>query len=277
MRFKHGLNSKAINWSLRLQHVIAGYFYIFLTADICSQDMFSMKTTKGFSIMLGFLALACATLLGLYFWFIYLEQVPAYNPIVYNKDIRGTNLSVEQCPVSGARPGSRSHYPRPTTYSRCRILSSTSDVPLFVFFADINWYLNRGECACNPVHFFAILSMQRSGSGWFETLLNSHPNVSSNGEIFSVKQRRSNVSSVLSTLDEVYNLDWLSSASKNECSAAVGFKWMLNQVGKRYDTVRHAGDFFSIPFLFYQNFCHVYRRFFDSMLELTICMILPFQ
>ncbi|OVA15779.1 hypothetical protein BVC80_1825g12 [Macleaya cordata] len=71
--------------------------------------------------------------------------------------------------------------------------------------------------------------MQRSGSGWFETLLNSHINVSSNGEIFSVKERRSNISSIVQTLDKVYNLDWFSSASKNECSAAVGFKWMLNQ------------------------------------------------
>jgi hypothetical protein len=78
--------------------------------------------------------------------------------------------------------------------------------------------------------FFAILSNQRSGSGWFETLLNSHINVSSNGEIFSVRERRQNASSVLQTLDRVYNLDWLSSASKNECSAAIGFKWMLNQV-----------------------------------------------
>lgn len=91
-------------------------------------------------------------------------------------------------------------------------------------------YIGRKECSCNPVRFFAILSMQRSGSGWFETLLNSHINISSNGEIFSVQERRSNVSAILSTLDEVYNLDWFSSASKNECSAAVGFKWMLNQV-----------------------------------------------
>lgn len=72
--------------------------------------------------------------------------------------------------------------------------------------------------------------MQRSGSGWFETLLNNHTNVSSNGEIFSVKERRSNASSILSTLDRVYNMDLFTSASKNECSAAVGFKWMLNQV-----------------------------------------------
>lgn len=88
----------------------------------------------------------------------------------------------------------------------------------------------RAECAYNPVRFFAILSMQRSGSGWFETLLNSHTNLSSNGEIFLAKERRSNVSSIFSTLDRVYNLDWFTSASKNECSAAVGFKWMLNQV-----------------------------------------------
>lgn len=88
----------------------------------------------------------------------------------------------------------------------------------------------RDECACNPVRYFAILSMQRSGSGWFETLLNNHTNVSSNGEIFSVKVRRSNISTIVETLDKIYNLDWLSSASKNECTAAVGLKWMLNQV-----------------------------------------------
>lgn len=88
---------------------------------------------------------------------------------------------------------------------------------------------NRAECACNPVRLFAILSMQRSGSGWFETLLNSHMNVSSNGEIFSAKERRENISSIVNTLDRVYNLDWFTSASKNECSAAIGFKWMLNQ------------------------------------------------
>ncbi|XP_066400564.1 uncharacterized protein [Miscanthus floridulus] len=54
-------------------------------------------------------------------------------------------------------------------------------------------------------------------------------NVSSNGEIFSRKERRSNISSIINTLDKVYNLDWNSSASKNECTAAIGFKWMLNQ------------------------------------------------
>ena len=88
----------------------------------------------------------------------------------------------------------------------------------------------RAECANNPVRFFAIVSIQRSGSGWFETLLNSHINVSSNGEIFNVYDRRKNISTIVKTLDKIYNLDWFSSASKNECSAAVGFKWMLNQV-----------------------------------------------
>ncbi|GAV69047.1 hypothetical protein CFOL_v3_12548 [Cephalotus follicularis] len=96
------------------------------------------------------------------------------------------------------------HYPQPETFS-------------------------REECGCNPVWYFAILSMQRSGSGWFETLLNSHINVSSNGEIFSVISRRANISSLVKTMDKVYNLDWFTSASKNECLAAVGFKWMLNQ------------------------------------------------
>lgn len=89
---------------------------------------------------------------------------------------------------------------------------------------------HRGECACTPVRYFVILSMQRSGSGWFETLLNSHPNISSNGEIFSVPHRRGNLSTIFNTLDTVYNLDWFSSAAKNECTAAYGLKWMLNQV-----------------------------------------------
>ncbi|CAA0827632.1 P-loop containing nucleoside triphosphate hydrolases superfamily protein [Striga hermonthica] len=88
---------------------------------------------------------------------------------------------------------------------------------------------SRKECECSPVRYFAILSTQRSGSGWFETLLNSHMNISSNGEIFSVKVRRSNVSTIVETLDQIYNLDWFTSASKNECTAAVGLKWMLNQ------------------------------------------------
>ncbi|CAN0878960.1 Nodulation protein H [Linum grandiflorum] len=115
-------------------------------------------------------------------------------------------IEKEPCPVPNIEPWEIPyvHYPKPETYS-------------------------RAECECNPVRYFAILSMQRSGSGWFETLLNNHTNVSSNGEIFSVKVRRKNVSTIVETLDRVYNLDWLSSASKNECSAAVGFKWMLNQ------------------------------------------------
>ncbi|KAH6834542.1 P-loop containing nucleoside triphosphate hydrolases superfamily protein [Perilla frutescens var. hirtella] len=102
------------------------------------------------------------------------------------------------------------------------------DLP-YLHFPDPETF-SRQECACNPVLYFAIVSMQRSGSGWFETLLNSHTNFSSNGEILGSQDRRTNVSVIYKTLDKVYNLDWLSSASKNECSAAVGFKWMLNQV-----------------------------------------------
>ncbi|KAK6160730.1 hypothetical protein DH2020_004111 [Rehmannia glutinosa] len=98
--------------------------------------------------------------------------------------------------------------------------------------------------------------MQRSGSGWFETLLNSHMNLSSNGEIFGAQNRRSNGSVIYKTLDRVYNLDWMSSASKNECSAAVGFKWMLNQGLMEHHEV--IAEYFkrrgvSIIFLFRRN------------------------
>ena len=98
------------------------------------------------------------------------------------------------------------------------------------YYPNTNARVARFECARNPVRLFVIISMQRSGSGWFETLLNSHVNVSSNGEIFGKKDRRQNVSSIINTLDKVYNLDLITSSSKNECSAAIGFKWMLNQV-----------------------------------------------
>ncbi|KAG2262089.1 hypothetical protein Bca52824_069168 [Brassica carinata] len=40
----------------------------------------------------------------------------------------------------------------------------------------------KSECGHNPVRFFATLSIQRSGSGWFETLLNSHDNVPSSSD-----------------------------------------------------------------------------------------------
>nr|XP_043617134.1 uncharacterized protein LOC122588971 [Erigeron canadensis] len=115
-------------------------------------------------------------------------------------------VAERHCEVPAVEKWERSfvHLPKPTTFS-------------------------RAECACNPVRYFVIASTQRSGSGWFETLLNSHMNVSSNGEIFSVKPRRSNMSTIADTLDKIYNLDWFTSASKNECTAAVGLKWMLNQ------------------------------------------------
>ncbi|OMO89218.1 Transposase, MuDR, plant [Corchorus capsularis] len=118
------------------------------------------------------------------FLFLFLFQISSVTKIKFH------NIQVIERPSADSNIVSKLeaqfptlHYPKPETFS-------------------------RGECTQNPVRFFAILSMQRSGSGWFETLLNSHIN----------------------TLERVYNLDWFTSASKNECFATVGFKWMLNQV-----------------------------------------------
>jgi hypothetical protein len=99
--------------------------------------------------------------------------------------------------------------------------------------------------------------MQRSGSGWVETLLNSHPNISSNGEIFSVKERRSNITAITKTLDRLYNLDWYSSAAKNECTAAVGLKWMLNQVILVFITLAGGAKTCSRDNLISQNIFHL--------------------
>ncbi|KAF3790774.1 hypothetical protein EJ110_NYTH15915 [Nymphaea thermarum] len=141
------------------------------------------------------------------------------------------------------------------TERNCKIPDVPTEDLLYVHYPQPKTY-SRGECECSPVRFFVILSMQRSGSGWFETLLNSHPNVSSNGEIFSVKERRENFSTIERTLDRVYNLEWVSSAAKNDCVAAVGFKWMLNQAAMEYH--REIVTYFNrrgvlVIFLFRQN------------------------
>lgn len=148
-------------------------------------------------------------------------------------EIRTNNLTETPCPKPKL-PESEwpyLHYPVPTGYS-------------------------RRHCACNPVRFYVIISMQRSGSKWLESLLISHINISSNGEIFQDRERSANVSALRSTLDKVYNLDWRHSTQKKACMGAVGFKWMLNQgifenreEILRYFKRRHV----SVIFLFRRN------------------------
>ncbi|KAM1030860.1 hypothetical protein ACFX13_035418 [Malus domestica] len=166
------------------------------------KDIFLIKAPKNSPLVLRMIVVLFAMVCGVYICSICLQQVSTRTKSGF------LNIEVIQrpCPQPDVEPEELHymHYPKPKTYS-------------------------RAECACNPVQYFAILSMQRSGSGWFETLLNNHTNISSNGEIFSVKVRRSNISAIVETLDRLYNLDWLSSASKNECTTAVGLKWMLNQ------------------------------------------------
>ncbi|XP_071703130.1 uncharacterized protein [Rutidosis leptorrhynchoides] len=171
---------------------------------LCSinKDTLTIRPPKKASLVLRLIFSAFAMACGIYICSIFLKQMnlQTKNKLLFFEDFErpcyDTVVDRSQIPYL--------HYPKPKTF-------------------------NRSECAGNPVRLFVIVSMQRSGSGWFETLLNSHVNVSSNGEIFGPKSRRDNVSSIVKTLDKVYNLDWFTSSSKNECSAAIGFKWMLNQ------------------------------------------------
>ncbi|WKA10008.1 hypothetical protein VitviT2T_027612 [Vitis vinifera] len=167
-----------------------------------NKDTLVIKTPKKSPLLLTMVVLVFAMVCGVYICAICLKQTSNNTKAKFLK----FQVINQASPSFGIEPWEIPyvHYPKPKTHS-------------------------REECVCNGVRYFAILSMQRSGSGWFETLLNSHINVSSNGEIFSIGNRRNNISSILSTMDKVYNLDWFSSASKNECLAAVGFKWMLNQ------------------------------------------------
>nr|GMC48119.1 nodulation protein H [Ipomoea batatas] len=166
------------------------------------KDIFQTKAPKKSPLVLRTVVLLFAVVCGVYIFSICMRQTANFgstDSLRYLVDpLCSTPRNVEKWEIPLL------HFPKPQTFS-------------------------REECVCNPVRFFAILSMQRSGSGWFETLLNSHINVSSNGEIFNVRARRSNASMIIKTLDTVYNLDVLTSSSKNECLAAVGFKWMLNQ------------------------------------------------
>ncbi|GMH06418.1 hypothetical protein Nepgr_008258 [Nepenthes gracilis] len=172
-----------------------------MAEDLCSfhMNLFILRPPKASPLLLRMIMLVFATVCGLYICSICLKQISSQSKSF-------VEVIHRSCDNYGMNPlrAPYVHYPQPQTFG-------------------------RAECEGNPVRFFVIISMQRSGSGWFETLLNSHINLSSNGEIFSIRDRRSNISSVVRTLDRVYDLDWLSSASKNECSAAIGFKWMLNQ------------------------------------------------
>uniref|UniRef100_A0A1J3K0F6 Nodulation protein H n=1 Tax=Noccaea caerulescens TaxID=107243 RepID=A0A1J3K0F6_NOCCA len=170
--------------------------------SLIPKDSFIFKLPKKSPLVLRMVVLMFVMVCAVYICSICLKQIG----VVPSAGFLNVEVFEKPCPEPNIEPWDIPyvHYPKPKTY-------------------------NREECSCNPVRNFAILSMQRSGSGWFETLLNNHTNISSNGEIFSVKDRRANVSTIFETLDKVYNLDWLSSASKNECTSAVGLKWMLNQ------------------------------------------------
>ncbi|XP_047316117.1 uncharacterized protein LOC124919818 [Impatiens glandulifera] len=204
-----------------------------MAEDVCflnKDSIIIVKPQKKLSVLSRTIVLMFSMLTGIYICSICIKQSNGW-PIFDSVNFR----IIEERPCH-ARVVDRSqlpylHYPKPETFS-------------------------RAECSCNPVRLFVIISEQRSGSGWFETLLNSHVNVSSNGEIFSVKERRQDISTIVKTLDKVYNLDWFTSASKNHCSAAVGFKWMLNQGLLEHHNV--ITDYFnergvSVVFLFRRN------------------------
>ncbi|PKA49494.1 hypothetical protein AXF42_Ash004034 [Apostasia shenzhenica] len=86
-------------------------------------------------------------------------------------------------------------------------------------------------CGPGPVSRYAIVSIQRSGSKWFEGMLNNHGNIRSYGEIFYHVEGNRNMTVIREILDRFYSLNWRSPFKRRRrtCIAAVGFKWMLNQ------------------------------------------------
>ncbi|KAH0900816.1 hypothetical protein HID58_040319, partial [Brassica napus] len=143
--------------------------------SLLSKDSFVMKLPKQSSLVLRMVVLFFVMVCTVYICSICLKQI-GVSP---NYGFLNVEVFERPCPEPNIEPWDIPflHYPKPNTY-------------------------NRDECSCQPVRYFAIISMQRSGSGWFETLLNNHTNISSNGEIFSNKDRRANVSSIFETLDK---------------------------------------------------------------------------
>ncbi|EPS65860.1 hypothetical protein M569_08917, partial [Genlisea aurea] len=87
----------------------------------------------------------------------------------------------------------------------------------YIHFPQPNTF-NRGECITNPVRYFVVLSLPRSGTGWFTSLLNNHTNIDMHGEMFANRYRRQNI---VETLDRFYNMDLEENViPKNECTAA---------------------------------------------------------
>lgn len=239
-----------------LEIAMAEYIYL------SNKDTLIIKPSKKSPLLLRLIALLFAVVCGVFFCSIRLKQMSIGNRIRFQPfQVLGRSYSeygIKQIEISGENDTKQLEVP--PVYHLTQIeVPGNNDTEQFEF-PPVHYpkpqTFNRTECAHNPVQYFAIISMQRSGSGWFETLLNSHMNVSSNGEIFSVMDRRQNVSSIIKTLDTVYNLDWFTSASKNECSAAVGFKWMLNQGLMQYH--KEIVEYFnrrgvSVIFLFRRN------------------------
>lgn len=245
-----------MSFSQFLEIAMAEYIYL------SNKDTLIIKPSKKSPLLLRLIALLFAVVCGLFFCSIRLKQMSIGNRIRFQPfQVLGRSYSeygIKQIEISGKNDTKQLEIP--PVYHLTQIeVPGDNDTEQFEF-PPVHYpkpqTFNRTECAHNPVQYFAIISMQRSGSGWFETLLNSHMNVSSNGEIFSVMDRRQNISSIIKTLDTVYNLDWFTSASKNECSAAVGFKWMLNQGLMQYH--KEIVEYFnrrgvSVIFLFRRN------------------------
>ncbi|KAK4840168.1 hypothetical protein QYF36_001425 [Acer negundo] len=165
------LQKVKVRQSLRL--TLSGSYQFLETSMaeyICffNKDTLIVKPPKKSPMFLRMIALLFAMVCGVLICSIRLKQINASSKINFRNirviQIPDIDYGIKQIEIPHDNGTEKSeippvNYPKPQTFS-------------------------RAECAHNPVQFFAIISMQRSGSGC---------------------------------------------ASKNECSAAVGLKWMLNQ------------------------------------------------
>jgi hypothetical protein len=77
--------------------------------------------------------------------------------------------------------------------------------------------------------------------------------------MFNRIDRREDILSIVGTLDKLCTLDWFTSAAKNECTAAFGLKWMLNQVLQHCISLLYLSCFFTPDFrlIFYISFTYL--------------------
>lgn len=126
-----------------------------------------IKAPKKSPLVLRTVVLLFALVCGVHICSICLKQTSLptktklLNIKVIDQPCQSTNIQQSEIPFL--------HYRNPVTFNRLPRTWIAFCSRFYHFMLPHNWktFYCREECAYNPVRYFAVLSMQRSGSGWY--------------------------------------------------------------------------------------------------------------